>query len=191
MKYIHIFVEEPSIKRVLDVIVPDILPENTFFRVYPHQGKQDLEKALISTIPNISKTPGSRIIVSRDQDSGDCRIIKSNINEILNGKISCPYKIRIVCKELESWFLGDLNAIEKAYDRFKSETISMKAEMRNVDLINKPSDFLLKYIPEYNKSEYLPKLENADRIAPFLVLESNKSKSFNHMIEAIKFLSGI
>lgn len=191
MKHIHIFVEEPSIKKVLDNIVPKVLPENTFFSVYPHQGKQDLERALNTTLPSISKIPGARIIISRDQDSSDCIELKNILKNIINGRVSCQYKIRIVCKELESWFLGDLMALERAFPRFKAESIAGKAEIRDVDSIVNPSTYILKVIPEYSKTEYLPKVENAERISQFMVLDGNQSKSYNQMIEAVKYLARI
>jgi hypothetical protein len=49
----------------------------------------------------------------RDQDSGDCKVIK----DILRTKCVNADKpesiIRIVCHELESFFLGDLPAVGK------------------------------------------------------------------------------
>lgn len=189
MKCIHVFVEEASIKRVLDVLMPKILPEGVTFRTYPHQGKQDLEKAIRSTMPSISKIPGSRIIISRDQDSGECTVVKSNIEKQVQGKVGCPYKIRIVCQELESWFLGDLQALSKAFPRFNPDAIAGKAAMRFVDGIANPSQYLLKVIPEYASTEHLPKIENAERIAPFMDINENKSISFLQMVNAIKYLA--
>lgn len=188
MNQLHIFVEELSVKRVLDTLAPKLLPEGTVVRIYAHQGKQDLEKALHSTVPSISKIPGARIIISRDQDTGDCLSIKSKIEAIVRSKISCPYKIRIICTELESWFLGDLKALEKAFTRFKADSIEGKVELRQVDRIVKPSDYLLRVIPEYAKSHYLPKVENANRIAPFMSIHKNRSTSYTHMLAAIQDL---
>jgi hypothetical protein len=101
----------------------------------------------------------------------------------------CNYKIRIVCKELESWFLGDLSAIEKAFPRFKKESCIEKAKMRDVDKIKgKPSDFLLRIIPDFKDRKKLPKLEFSKKVAPFLDISNNSSHSFNHTINAIKQL---
>lgn len=188
MRYVHIFTEEPSVKEVLDTILPKIITESTFFKVYPHQGKKDLENAIKKVIPSISKTPGARIIISRDQDESNCLDVKAHLEELVKTNIFCPYKIRIVCKELESWFLGDVNAIEKAFPRFKSEHLVNKSEVRDVDSIVKPSSYLLRVIPEFSKREYLPKIETAERIAPFLDIDNNTSRSFNQMIQAIRYL---
>jgi len=185
MKWLHVYTEEPSAKIIFDTLLPKILPTDVFFSVYSHQGKQDLEKALRKTLPSISKIPGSRILITRDQDSGDCKDVKKKLDDIILGNCSCPYKIRIVCTELESWFLGDLAAIENAYPRFRAGVYSTKADLRNVDSIVTPNNYLLKAIPEYSGKETLPKLETAENISKFMSLEFNKSTSFNFTISAI------
>lgn len=188
---IHIFTEEPSMKEVLDIIVPKLIPSNVYYRVYPHQGKQDLENALRTTVPGISKLPGARIIITRDQDNDDCMTLKSDLQQLVAGNISCDYKIRIVCKELESWFLGDLIAVENAYKRFKHQRHLNRAEFRNVDNVPKPSEFLRRIIPEYSDLRSLPKLETARKVSANLILERNRSKSFQQMVAAIKELAGV
>lgn len=76
MTTLHIFTEEPSAKKVFDIILPKLLPQNVSYRVYPHQGKQDLGKALKDSVPTISKIPGSKIIITRDHDSSDCKQVR-------------------------------------------------------------------------------------------------------------------
>lgn len=186
---LHVFTEEPSIKVLLEALFPSMLGRTVNYRIYPHQGKQDLEKALRTTIPSISRIPGARIIVARDQDSADCKDLKMQIDKVLSANCKCPYKIRIVCNELESWYLGDLIAVEKAYSRFRSETYRSKAEFRDVDSIIRPSDYLLKLLPDYNANKYLPKIEVAEKISKFLDIERNTSKSFYHFFHAAKTLT--
>lgn len=186
MTILHIFTEEPSAKKVFDHILPKILPDDVGFRVYPHQGKMDLDKALKSSVPTISRIPGSRIIITRDQDNNDCKLVKKDIQEIIEHNCSCEFKIRIVCRELESWFLGDLKAIKAAYPRFNPGLYQSRADFRNIDNITSPSKYLLKIIPEFKKKSSLPKLEVADSIAPHLDLNMNRSSSFNHTLKALK-----
>jgi len=186
MTTIHIFTEEPSIKNVFEAILPKILPDNIFFRVYPHQGKQDLEKALRSTLPSISKIPGSKILITRDQDDTDCVKLKKELRDIVEDNCACEFSIRIICKELESWFLGDMDAIEQAYPRFKASHYVNKAEYRNVDKIQTPNKQLLKLIPEYSNRLTLPKLETSANIAQHMDLDGNTSESFNHTIRILR-----
>jgi len=188
MRYLHIFTEEASAKNLFESIIPQIIPEDVYYRIYPHQGKQDLEKALSSVIPSISRTPGALILVTRDQDQSDCVAIKEQFNQIMINKCSCPYKIRIICKELEAWFLGDLEAIKKAYPRFNPDAYINKAELRNVDAISNPNRLLLRMIPEYNDRETLPKLESSESISKHLNLQSNRSSSFNQTLNGISEL---
>jgi len=189
MIFLHVFTEEPSIKKVLDKLLPLLLQGNTTFMIYPHQGKQDLEKAIRSTVPSISKIPGSRIIITRDQDSSNCIELKRALNEITKANCFCPYKIRIVCHELESWFLGDLDAVEDAFKRFKSDNFKGKAELRNVDAIYKPSEFLLRILPEYSGAKHLPKLEVAEKVAQNMEITRNRSTSFQHFIQSVRDLT--
>lgn len=188
---LHIFVEEPSAQKVLDVLLPKIIPENVAFQIYSHQGKQDLERALKSTLPSISKIHGARILIARDQDSGDCIKIKEKIKQIIAGKSHAPTLIRIVCRELEAWFLGDLRAVQLAYPRVKPEQYVNKADFRNVDLIQNANEFLLNIIPEYKGRETLPKLEVAESIGPHLDLNNNSSSSFNFFVSGVKKLISV
>lgn len=185
MKMLHIFTEEPSIKIVFDIILPKILPEGDHFQVYPHQGKQDLEKALSKTVPTISRIPGSRILITRDQDSGDCKEIKQHLQGIAELNCQCAFAVRIVCRELEAWYLGDMNAIEEAFPRFRAAGHQHKSDYRNVDTLQSPNKTLLRIIPEYANKDYLPKLETAEKIAPFLNVNNNSSESFKQTIKAI------
>ena len=186
--YLHIFVEEPSAKIVLDVILPKILPENVYFQVHSHQGKQDLEHAIKTTVPSISRIPGARILIVRDQDNDDCKKVKQRIKTIIRGRSFAPTLVRIVCRELEAWFLGDLKAVSEAYPRFKPGQHAGKVDFRNVDLIQNTHEYLLAIIPEYKDRENLPKLEVAESIAPLLDLENNTSESFNQFISGVEKL---
>ncbi|MFN9302294.1 MAG: hypothetical protein ACK6DA_05925 [Candidatus Kapaibacterium sp.] len=188
MKTLHIFTEEQSAKNVFETIVPPLLPDGVTLRVYQHQGKQDLEKAIVTAIPSISKIPGSVILITQDQDNEDCKVVKKKIVDLLDNKCVCIYFVRIVCRELESWFLGDLRAIQKAYPRFKHENYINRTDFKNVDAISKPNNYLLIIIPEYSGREKLPKLEASERISKCLDIHNNTSESFNQTLSAIRRL---
>lgn len=185
MKYLYVLTEEPSLKIIFEIILPKILPENVYFQILSHQGKQDLETALSKTLPTLSRIPGAKILITRDQDSADCKDVKQKLQELAELNCQCEYSIRIICRELESWYLGDMNAIESAFPRFNSALYASKAEFRNVDKMQSPNRTFLKIVPEYTGRDYLPKLEAAELIAPHLSLEENKSESFNQTISAI------
>jgi len=189
MNTLFILTEELSIKNVFDIVLPQILPQDVVCRVLVHQGKNDLEKVLAERIASLSRIDGAKILITMDQDNNDCKQLKQKLVNLINEKCVCDYKIRIVCKELESWLLGDLSAIEKAFPRFKKEACIEKAQMKDVDKIKeKPTEFLLRIIPDFKDRKKLPKLEISKKIAPFLDIANNSSISFNHTINAIKQL---
>lgn len=73
--------EEASMKTVLDIILPQILPESVEFKTIPHSGKSDLE----ASIPHKLKAwrqPDTKFIIVRDQDSGDCVQIKEALKQL-------------------------------------------------------------------------------------------------------------
>lgn len=114
--------EERSMKELLEVLLPRIIPETITFKCIHHEGKQDLEKSIPRKL-KAWKTAGKFII--RDQDSGDCKEIKQQLKNLSNNSGRSDTLIRIVCHELESWFLGDLAAVEKAFD-LKTGKLSKK-----------------------------------------------------------------
>ena len=104
--------EEPSMEALLKEILPKIIKNDRFFLI-PHEGKDNL----LQSIPIKLKAwnvPNTRFVIVQDQDNNDCIELKNRINEICK-----PYHkevlIRIVCKELESWYFGDLAAVSAAY----------------------------------------------------------------------------
>jgi hypothetical protein len=187
---LHIFTEEESFKRMVDNVLPKLLSKDAAYKVYVHQGKQDLEHAIRTTIPYISKIPGARILITRDQDLEDCVKLKNRIQNIIRDRCDSPHLIRIVCRQLEAWFLGDLGAVEKAYPRFKSSKYINKTNLQNVDDIQNSDEYLRSILPDYKDRRYLPKLETAEKISAELDITNNSSKSFSHFISGIQKLAG-
>jgi hypothetical protein len=80
---------------------------------FSHNGKSDLERNIRPRMQNWNfGTP--TFIILRAADGGNCGEIKRMLARMADegGK---PYRIRIVCQELESWFLGDSEAVLAAY----------------------------------------------------------------------------
>jgi hypothetical protein len=186
---LFIFTEEKSLEICLNNLLPKII-SNHFnkVKIRAHSGKEDLKKALKSTIPTISKVENVRILITIDQDKEDCRKLKEDIKKIIGENCRCEFKIRIICKELESWFFGDLEALATAYPRLKIEKYYNKTKFKNVDLIEKPSKELVKILEKiYNKK--FSKTELCEKISPNLDLLRNTSDSFKQAIQAIKILT--
>lgn len=190
MARIEILTEEPSIRDVLEVILPKILSEkwvleqNYFIR--PHNGKSDLQKSIPRKVKVFSSyhEPAGVVIV-HDQDSHDCKELKIKILELCKSETSaeniCPLLIRIACRELEAWYLGDMKAIQEAYPKFKAEQYAHKSKFRNPDNLNNTAEELEKILSEFQKGA------SARAIAPYLDTnpENNKSESYGQFIKGI------
>lgn len=112
MKTIVFFLEEPSAREMLAGILPRILPDDMQIRYIVFQGKQDLEKKLQAKLRGWM-LPDSIFVVMRDQDSGDCKAIKNKLVGLCREAGKDGVLVRVACRELESFYLGDLVAVEK------------------------------------------------------------------------------
>lgn len=191
MEQIEFLLEEASMAEVLKIILPKILPDgwqlynNVFLRV--HEGKSDLQKSIPKKFKAYSHfTPKVGVIIMHDQDSFDCKSLKNVLTDLCRQPgVEIPFLIRIVCRELESWYLGDMPAIEAAYPNFKSEKFMKKSKFRNPDTCN-AKDELRKILPE------LQQIGSAQAISPHLKIGDNRSESFNQFISGlIRFMNTI
>lgn len=67
--------EERSMKEVLDIILPKILPADVCFKTIPHSGKSDLQESIPRKL-KAWRQPDVKFVIVQDQDSGDCVKIK-------------------------------------------------------------------------------------------------------------------
>ena len=106
--------EEPSAKHVLDILLPKLLsPEVSFFTI-SHRGKGDLRQSLPRKLRNW-QTPETHFFVLHDQDTSDCEALKKELLDICRQAGRADTIVRIVCRELEAWYFGDLAAVEEAF----------------------------------------------------------------------------
>jgi len=188
-EHIEILVEERSMEIFLNDLLPKILPDdyemgvNCFVR--PHQGKSHLLKSL----PRKSEAYKHfgypiKMVVIHDQDSNDCKALKQKIvKAVRDSNTQIPLLVRIACKELENWYLGDLNAIEQLYSRSNATRFQNRAKFRDVDRLN-GSEEMDKFSVDFTKTSC------AKNIVEFLEIGSNTSQSFNQFISGLQtFLS--
>ena len=182
---IEILTEEPSMEHFLRGILPKVLPEdykvdvNCFIRA--HRGKSDLKKSIpkkMQAYPQYGYPV--KVLIIHDQDSNDCRNLKSELMELC-GNTTIPFLVRIACKELENWYLGQLAAIERVYPETNALSFVNKKRYRNPDLLQ-GADELNKMTRNFSK------IQAAREISPYIDVDNNISPSFNHTINAIKQL---
>jgi len=186
MIHLVFFLEEPSAKALLKKIMPRLLAHHENVSVYyiVFEGKQDLERKLKKRM-NGWRRPNSRFVVMRDQDMADCKQVKSDLQGL------CPIDkvphtlVRIACRELESWYLADLKAVERGLRISGLAAYQNKRKYRNPDLIPKPS----KELESLTKGVY-QKISGSRAIGAFLKLDNTRSRSFSVFVDGIKKILG-
>lgn len=176
--------EEPSAKNVLDILLPKLLPPEVSFFTIPHRGKGDLRQSLPRKLRNW-QTPETHFFVLHDQDSSDCETLKAELLAICRQAGRADTIVRIVCRELEAWYFGDLAAVEEAFPGNKLQQLAEKSSYRVPDTIVKPSGELERLIPGFYKgiaSQTIPHYMNID---------GNRSHSFQVFIQAVRSLCGV
>ncbi len=184
MKTIVFFLEEPSAKEMFQGILPRILPDNMQIRYVIFRGKQDLEKNLQAKLRGWM-LPDSIFVVMRDQDSGDCRAIKTKLVGLCNEAGKDRVLVRVACRELESFYLGDLAAVEKGLGLKGLKTKQLGKKFRTPDALGSPANELFRLT-----GNTYDKVSGSRAIAPYLNLQSNCSKSFNVLLSGINNMIG-
>jgi hypothetical protein len=175
------FLEEPSAQAMLEGVIPRLLDPSITVKYRAFEGKNDLEKQIEKRIKNWI-SDDTKFIIIRDKDSGDCFLIKQNLQQKCQNAGRNDVLIRIACHELESWYLGDLQAIEKGLELSGLAKLQEKQKFRDPDILGNASDELKKL----SKQKYQKKA-GSRMIAPHLKLDgSNKSYSFNVLIDGIR-----
>jgi hypothetical protein len=171
--------EERSMEETLKALLPRIIPSDVTYKCIPHEGKQDLEKSIPRKLKAWHKS--AEFIVIRDKDSADCLKAKQKLLELCQQGDRPDTLIRIACHELESWFLGDLAAVEKGL-QIKTGTLSKlqkKQKFRTPDDIAAAKQELKRIA-----SSYQP-ISGSKAIAQHLNLTNNTSKSFQVFLEGV------
>ncbi|MDX8392143.1 MAG: DUF4276 family protein [Mariprofundaceae bacterium] len=181
MMQLVFFLEERSAEVMLKGLLPRLLPKSIYYRCVTFEGKQDLEKQLPGKLRGWL-APNCGFVVLRDQDSGDCYDIKQALARKCCDAGKPDTLVRIACHELESWYLGDLAAVEKAIGPSGLSARQGKSRYRVPDSITNAADELQRIAPEYQK------VASSREIGSFLSLETNKSTSFHVFITGIKRL---
>lgn len=170
---------EPVLRKMLSDRWPGSI-EGSDWIIITHSGKADLQTNLIRKMRSWSFNDPYFIIL-RDNDGGDCRAIK---HDLLNRaeQAGKPHSVRIVCQELEAWFLGDLAAVGAAFPGSKATQRQTKSNARNPDVFPNASQL----IEQLTGSA--AKVGRAQIIAQHLNISANRSPSFRLLVSTIDSL---
>lgn len=175
--------EEASAKWMLQGLIETnfkVDPQSWDIQYKVFEGKQDLEKHL-SRVLSRWRTPYTTFFIVRDQDAGDCTVVKESIRALCPEPLLQRCVIRIACRELESFYLGDLSAVENGLQLTGLAQRQSQRKFRDPDNLQAPS----KELETLTKSRY-QKIGGSRSIAPHLSPQRNRSHSFKMLFRAIR-----
>jgi hypothetical protein len=181
MSRVVFLLEEPSMKVLLDGLLPRLFPDLPFLCI-PHEGKRDL----VLSIPRKLRAwqePGVRFVVIHDNDNQDCRELKATLTGLCKDGGRDNVLVRIACQELEAWYLGEPDALAEAFDTGHLRALGRRARFRDPDAVTKPSEELARLIPSCQK------VSGARRLAGHLTRERNCSPSFRALMAGLDALA--
>jgi hypothetical protein len=180
VKRIVFLLEEQSMAETLKILLPKILPQGIDSLCLAQNGKADLQK-MIPIKMRRWQLPDTEFVIMQDQDANDCVKLKQQLRELAKQGGIYDCLIRIVCDELESWFLGDIAALEKGFGLDLS-VYKDKAKYRNPDNLQNAKQELKALVPSYQQ------ISGPRAIAPYMDISANRSYSFNVFVEGVKRL---
>ncbi|GAB2682953.1 DUF4276 family protein [Saccharopolyspora gloriosae] len=197
---LEVLVEEPSAEAALSALLPKIVPVTPWqLRVFP--GKQGLLRRLPARLHGYSAwapATGTRLVILLDRDRDDCLELKTEVSKMV---VDAGLRVasatepagtvlpRIVVKELEAWFLGDVPALRSAFPRLPAG-LAQRAKYRDPDGITDTSRVLESLLQQHNYHvSGLQKLALAHEVAPHMDVDNNSSRSFQVFRDGLRRLA--
>lgn len=174
--------EEPSARAMLEGLLPRIGVNIAMVRYIVFEGKQDLEKHVAKRIRGY-RNPQARFIVIRDQDAtNDCVALKKDLHGLCvdpaNGR---PLTVRVLCRELETIYIGDLLAVEAGLEVAGISQRQNERRFRNPDMLIKSS----KDLHKLTRGAY-QKISGSRAIGLRLDVENQRSNSFKVLVSGLR-----
>ena len=184
MTDIVLFAEEPSGRIVAEALARSLSLSARIFCI-EHQGKSDLERSFPRKMRAWAGEP-PRFIVMRDNDGAQCRDRKAALALLVPEVAKPRVKIRLVMQELESWYIGDPQALREAglLDAQRAKDWSKKQKYRNPDAIPRAKEAFRQALGERGQ------IELARLIGPRLDPGRNNSRSFHAFVGALRWAAG-
>jgi len=200
--HIEILVEEPSAEEALRHVLPKIGAEKSRCKIINMGSKYKLLNVLPARLrayrKRIDKGEGLRIVVLVDRDNDDCIHLKNQLERMAREAglytktapdVHGTFTVlnRIVVEELESWFIGDPQALRKAFPSLPKINGNTKP-FSNPD--NGGSwENLHKFMKKHGLYRNgFPKIDAARRIAPHMDIHNNRAASFRQFVSGMKEL---
>lgn len=211
--HIEFLVEDSSGEKLLAQLLPRILGEQGelhTWRLKAYKGigripagltaKADpAKRMLLDQLPRLlqgyGKTPGiDAVVVVLDTDRRDCKDFLQELTALVQGCHPAPRTLfRLAVEEMEAWYLGDREALLKAYPRAKREVLDRYVQDSVCGTWELLADAVhAGGVAAIKKAGWpLPgqiKHEWAEKIGPFMSLSQNASPSFGKFCDGLSRL---
>lgn len=176
--------EEPSMRVLLDDWLPRLFPgwvDGRHFQCVPHEGKNDLDRSIPRKLA-AWRIPGDRFVIVRDNDNANCVDLKTRLEALCWQGGRPETLIRLVCQELESWYLGDLAALATAFDEPTADTAAHRKRYAHPDDWQRPSVEVKRLVPVFQKHS------GARVMAQHLDPQNNRSKSLQAFVTGLRYV---
>lgn len=214
--HVEILVEDLSGKKMLDILLPKIIGHEHTFIVHPYKGigripknmstSSDASKRILLTqLPRLLRGYGqtfanypsnfkAAVIVVCDLDDKCLKAFRQELFDILAACNPQPEtRFCIAIEEGEAWFLGDIQAIKKAYPNAKDAVLKSYDNDAICGTWEKLADAVYKggspalaqkgwQVVGSEKSRW------AEAISPHMDVENNASPSFQYFRDKLKNL---
>jgi hypothetical protein len=211
--HIEILIEDSSGEQLLNCLLPRILGaqgEPHTWRLHAYKGIGRIPRGLKTTadaakrilldqLPRIfrgyAKTPGiDAVVVVLDSDRKDCRAFLAELRALANNcEMSSKTIFRLAIEEMEAWYLGDREALTKAYPRAKTKALDGYVQDSVCGTWEVVADALYPGGSKKVKKAGWPlpgqlKHEWAEKIGPLMDVEDNASPSFRKLRDGLRRL---
>ncbi len=171
--------EEVFLEGFLPRAFPTINDRETFAKpkFITFEGKQDLHGELVKKI-RLWKKPSSIFIILQDQDNECCNQAKRRLLSLYKdaNKPANEHIVRIACRELENWYLGDLAAVGRVYNSNLERYYRTAQYRRGIDMLYGTSE-----MRRITKCRY-EKIDGSRRIAQELNTDYSKNQSHSFRV---------
>lgn len=182
MSRIVFLLEERSMAETLRHLLPKVFSnwkEYLHWIAITHNGKSDLEMSIPRKL-QAWNNPGDRFVIVRDNDGADCCELKVRLLALVPTQKTQDVLVRIVCQELEGWFIGDLNAVDVAYPRASERARNWIKN--NPDTLTNAASLLSEITGESGK------ITKAKCISPHMNPRENRSRSLQVFLKGVEAL---
>jgi hypothetical protein len=206
--HVEFLIEDQSGEKAMKIIAPKILGSGNDFRTHSYRGighipkglkpKTDANKrVLLDQLPRLlngyGRTPHiGAVVVICDLDDKNKEQFLIELKNILDACVKKPHTLFcLAIEEFEAWYLGDLNAVYKAFPRADKNILGSYIN----DSICGTWELLANAIYDGGKKALVKKgmMEVgkqksiwAETISPHMNVEVNKSPSFQSMYADLK-----